>query len=249
MSEPHLIVVADAAALARAVAEHVVEAANEVLATRGRFDLALAGGSTPQAAYELLASAPLRDRVDWSKVRFFFGDERCVPPDDPQSNYKMAHDALLRPLSIDPERIFRMRGEDDPPSAARAYAALLVERLGNPPAVDLLMLGMGPDGHTASLFPGSDPFAADDALVRAPYVEKFATYRITLTPRAINAARKVAIAAAGGVKAEALRDVFEGPYDPVRRPIQVVRPTHGTLTWLVDRAAVTLLEAPLERRM
>jgi 6-phosphogluconolactonase len=262
-----LVVVAGEAELARALAEHVAEAAREAIAARGRFDLALAGGSTPKAAYELLAAAPLRDTVDWAKVRFFFGDERCVPPDDPQSNYKMARDALLAPLGIGAEpveaepveaelveaelveagRVFRMRGEDDPPGAARAYAAELVQRLGDPPAFDLLLLGMGPDGHTASLFPGSDPFAGDAALVRAPYVAKFAACRLTLTPRAIAAARKVAVAAAGAAKAEALRDALEGPYDPQRRPIQVVRRTDGTLTWLVDRAAAALLGAPASR--
>jgi 6-phosphogluconolactonase len=247
VSEPRLVIVPDEAALARAVAEHVIEAAHEALAARDRFDLALAGGSTPKAAYELLSAPPLRDSLDWSKVRFFFGDERCVPPDDPQSNYKMAHETLLAPLSIAPDAVFRMRGEDDPPKAARAYAELLVEQLGEPPVLDLVMLGMGPDGHTASLFPGSDPFTGDDALVRAPYVEKFTTYRISLTPRVINAARKVVIAAAGAAKAEAVRDVLEGPYEPVRRPIQVVRPTAGTLTWFVDRDAVTLLSSPAHR--
>ena len=248
MSERHLVVVADEPALARAVAEHVVETGREALRARARFDLALAGGSTPKAAYGLLAIPPLRDALDWSKVRFFFGDERCVPPEDPQSNYKMARDALLAPLSIAPERVFRMRGEDDPPGAARAYAALLLERLGSPPVLDLVMLGMGPDCHTASLFPGNDPCAEDEALARAPYVEKLATYRITLTPHAINAARHVAIAAAGSAKAEALRDVLEGPYDPLRRPIQVVRPTSGTLLWLVDREAVTLLKTTSVKR-
>ncbi|MGP6159371.1 MAG: 6-phosphogluconolactonase [Vulcanimicrobiaceae bacterium] len=247
MSESQFIVAADEAALAKAVAEHVVEVAHESLAARGRFDLALAGGSTPKAAYQLLAAAPLRERVDGAKVRFFFGDERCVPPDDAQSNYKMAHDALLGPLSIPPERIFRMHGEDDPPSAARSYARTLLEQLGSAPVLDLVMLGMGPDGHTASLFPGTDPLLDDEALVRAPYVEKFSTYRLSLTPRVINAARNVAIAAAGKAKAEALRDVLEGPHDPIRRPIQVVQPTSGTLTWLLDRAAVTLLKATVYR--
>jgi 6-phosphogluconolactonase len=247
MSEPRLVVVADEAALARAAAEHVVEAAHEALAARDRFDLALAGGSTPKAAYQLLAAPPLRESLDWSKVRFFFGDERCVPPGDPQSNYKMAYDALLAPLGIAPEHVFRMRGEDDPASAARAYAASLVEQLGSTPVLDLVMLGMGPDGHTASLFPGSDPFTDDETLVRAPYVQKFGTYRITLTPRAINAARSIAVAVAGTAKAEALRDVLEGPYDPLRRPVQVLRHGAGSLTWLVDRAAVTLLETPAQR--
>jgi 6-phosphogluconolactonase len=237
-----LVVVPDETVLGRTVAEHVVAVGGRAIAARGRFDLALAGGSTPKAAYALLAARPLRDALDWSKVRFFFGDERCVPPDDAQSNYRMALEALLAPLDIASERVFRMHGEDDPQHTARAYAGVLVDELGSTPAFDMLMLGMGPDGHTASLFPGTDPLVDDALLVRAPYVEKFRTYRITLTPRVINAARQVAIATAGPSKAEALERVLGGPYDPTALPIQIVRPTSGTLTWFVDRAAVAALD-------
>jgi 6-phosphogluconolactonase len=238
-----LVVVADEAALDRAVAEHFVAAAGQAIAARGSFAVALSGGTTPKAVYALLAVEPLRSAVDWANVRFFFGDERCVPPSDAESNFKSADDGLLQPLGVPARRIFRMRGEDEPAVAAREYATVLREELGPSPVFDLVMLGMGPDGHTASLFPGSDPFADDDALVRAPYVAKFATYRITLTPRVINAARDVAFATAGEVKAAALAAVLEGPRDPVGHPAQVVAPHDGTLTWYVDEAAAAQLQA------
>jgi len=235
-SDQHLIVVADDRALASALAGTVADSGTTAIRARGRFNLALAGGSTPKAAYALLAAPPMRDALDWTHVRFFFGDERCVPPSDDQSNYKMAREALLAPLGVEPGHIFRMRGEDEPQAAARDYAAILRRELGAQPVFDLVMLGMGPDGHTASLFPGSDPLIDDALLVKAPYVAKFQSHRITLTPRAINAAREVAIATAGPEKTAALTAVLEGPRDPVRFPIQIVRPA-GRLVWLVDRVA------------
>ena len=237
----NLNIVADAAALAQVVAACFVDAARTAVAVKGTCSIALAGGTTPRAAYTLLASPPLREELDWSKLRFFFGDERCVAPNDPQSNYKMAYDTLLGPLGIPPEQIFRMRGEDEPAKAARDYAANLRSELGSQPALDLMMLGMGPDGHTASLFPGSDPLEDDASLVRAPYVAKFSAYRLTVTPRVINNSRLVAIATAGPEKAAALATAIEGPRDPVRCPVQIVAPVHGRLIWLVDRAAASSL--------
>jgi 6-phosphogluconolactonase len=241
MAPGKMIVLADEAALARAVAANFVETAQAAISARGRFDVALSGGSTPRAMYALLAAPPLDGEVDWPAVRFFFGDERCVPPDDAESNYKTANDGLLAPLGIDATHVFRMRGEDDPAVAARAYAYLLRRELGPSPVFDLVLLGMGPDGHTASLFPGTDPLTDDEALVRAPWVTKFSTYRITLTPRVINAARHVAIAAGGAAKAAVLKEVREGPHDPTRHPIQIVAPKAGELTWFVDAAAASAL--------
>jgi len=202
--------------------------------------VALAGGSTPKAAYELLASTAHRGRVAWDAVRFFFSDERCVPPENPESNYGMANDTLLKPLGIDPKHVFRMLGEDVPAQAAAAYAQLLTNELGLEPVLDLVMLGMGPDGHTASLFPGSPPDAHDAELVEAPFVQKFGTYRITFTPRTINAAREVSIATHGAEKADALAHVLDGPFDPVTYPVQIVNPHSGRLVWFVDRAALGL---------
>lgn len=237
-----VVVVADAAALARTLADAFVDAGRDAIAARDRFNVALAGGSTPKDAYALLGLPPLRAALDWARVRFFFGDERCVPPDDDQSNYKMARQALFEPLGISSEHVFRMRGEDVPSAAARGYADIIKTELGPNPVFDLILLGMGPDGHTASLFPGSDPLEDDELLVRAPYVAKFATYRITLTPRVLCAARRVTIATAGPEKTAALSSVLEGPYDPVRFPVQIVNPTEGSLAWLVDRAAAAGLQ-------
>lgn len=236
-SRSGLVIVEDAAALVHALADRFVESARDAIAERARFDVSLSGGSTPKGAYEMLAAEPLRNSLEWSKVRFFFGDERCVPPGDDQSNYKMARTALLEPLAISDAQIFRIRAEDEPSAAARAYADVLKTELGPNPVFDLILLGMGPDGHTASLFPGSDPCEDDEALVRAPYVQKFAAYRITITPRVINAAREVVIATAGTEKAAALTKALEGPYDPVQCPVQIVRPADGCLSWIVDRLA------------
>jgi 6-phosphogluconolactonase len=247
LERSNLIVVPDAEALAERVARHTLDAGTNALARHGRFDVALAGGSTPKAAYELLASSRFRSELDWRRVRFFFGDERCVPPDDDQSNFKMARTALLDPLGIAPSAIFRMRGEDEPRAAAAAYADVLRAELerddAGAPIFDLVMLGMGPDGHTASLFPGTDPLEENELLVRAPYVAKFATFRLTLTPKTIDAAHEIAVATAGDTKTDALAAVMDGPFDPTLYPVQILRPRNGTLTWLVDEVAAAKLRA------
>jgi len=240
-TNPSLQILDDAPALAQRVAQHFADSARHAIDVRGAFNVALAGGSTPQAAYELLATGAFDD-LEWSKISFFFGDERCVPPTDDQSNFKMARNAFLLPRGIAAGQIFRMQGEIDPATAARTYADVLGAELGALPRFDLVMLGMGPDGHTASLFPGTDPLTDDELLVRAPYVAKFSTYRITLTPLVINGARRVAIATAGDEKAEALARVLSDTYDPVTYPIQIVRPVEGILNWFVDKAAAAKLQ-------
>ncbi|GAC1348849.1 MAG: 6-phosphogluconolactonase [Vulcanimicrobiaceae bacterium] len=244
---PDVEIVADDAALARRLASFVAAAATDAIAKSGRFDLALAGGSTPKAAYALLAKPPYATGIAWSRVRFFFGDERCVPPQDEQSNYHTAKAALFDPLQIPAGAVYRMRGEAEPVLAAREYAATLCRELapnaGGTPVLDLVMLGMGPDGHTASLFPGADPFGDDDLLVRAPYVEKLAAYRITVTPRVLNAARRVVVATAGAAKANALAGVLAGPVRPELYPISVLHATDGRLSWLIDEAAARDLAA------
>lgn len=238
-----LTIVTDDAALARALAGLVITEAKGAIEKRGSFALALAGGSTPKAAYALLAHEATA--VDWARVRFFFGDERCVPPHDEQSNYHTAHHALLGPLGIADAQVFRLRGEDAPARAAVSYADVLRRELSATqdgiPVLDLVLLGMGPDGHTASLFPGSNPLTDDAALVRAPYVEAFATYRLTLTPRVLNAGRVVAVATAGDAKADALHAVLDGFPDPTAYPIAILAPRSGDLRWLVDRAAAAKL--------
>ncbi len=242
----NLTVLESETALARALADLVVGEATAALAARGRFAIALAGGSTPKAAYTLLGREYVQ-ALDWTRVRFFFGDERCVAPTDEQSNYRTARETLLGPLSIVDAHVFRMHGEIDPAHAARAYADVLRHELPAAddavPILDLVLLGMGPDGHTASLFPGTDPHTDDAELVRAPYVATVASYRLTLTPRALNAGRIVAIATAGAAKAAALHAVFDGATDPTTHPIRVLAPRSGDLRWLVDRAAMADLEA------
>jgi 6-phosphogluconolactonase len=239
LNEPGIVVVEDEAALARTVATRVVERAREAIEARGTFYVALAGGSTPKASYTLIAQTE-RDAVDWNRVRFFFGDERCVPPDNDESNYKMAMTTMLGPLGIPADHIFRMHGEDDPAKAARDYAEVLlreVPAIDVVPAFDLTMLGMGPDGHTASLFPGSDPREDDAALVRAPYVAKFGTYRLTLTPLVLTSSRAIDVATAGPAKTDAFAAVARGNPDPVTYPIAVLASAGERLTWLVDRVA------------
>jgi 6-phosphogluconolactonase len=228
-------------ALAGALADAFVHEARAAIEQHGAFFVALAGGTTPKNAYRLLAQEPRRGQVDWNHVFVYFGDERCVPPQSDESNYKMAMDAFLRDVAIPPSHIHRMEGENEPAQSARDYAQLLIETMGDLPHFDLVLLGMGPDGHTASLFPGSDPSIDNDRLVRAPYVEKFQTYRITITPLVINNARRVIIATEGLPKAPALYAVREGPCDPSLYPIQIVAPRSGKLSWFVDRAAAAEL--------
>ncbi|HEY8298166.1 MAG TPA: 6-phosphogluconolactonase [Candidatus Baltobacteraceae bacterium] len=227
--------------LAAALADRFVNCAQTAITERGTFHVALAGGTTPKAAYALLAQEPRRTAVNWNDVFVFFGDERCVPPTDEASNYRMAMDTFLHAVNIPGHNVHRMRGEDEPAAAARAYSQLLREDLGEPPRFDLIMLGMGPDGHTASLFPGTDPLTDDAQLVRAPYVETAAMSRLTITPRVINAARDVAIAAEGQAKAAILAAVLRGVHDPTTYPIQIVAPLEGRLDWLVDAAAASAL--------
>lgn len=234
-------VLPDPAALANAAAERVAAALSNALNGRALAHVALAGGSTPRAVNALLAADPLRSTVDWSRVVFWFGDERCVPPDDDESNYKMNRQTLLEPLGIPDAQVRRMRGEDEPHAAADAYDALLLAQLGDLPQFDLIQLGMGPDGHTASLFPGTLETIDPERRCVANYVPKFERWRLTLTLRTINAAREVMITAGGAEKADALRAVLDGPEQPSLYPSQAVRPTDGALYWLVDAAAAATL--------
>jgi 6-phosphogluconolactonase len=231
----------DAQALAAAAARHTVEVLQSVLAQRERAHLVLAGGSTPRAMNALLSAPPYRTALDWQRVVFWFGDERCVPPDDPDSNYRMNRETLLEPLGIAAERVHRMHGEGDPGAAAADYAAVLQRELGPAPRLDLVLLGMGPDGHTASLFPGTVAGISHTDLCIAHYVPKLDRWRMTLTPTAINAAHHVAITAGGAEKAGALAAVLQGPRDVDAFPSQLIRPVRGELRWFVDAAAASML--------
>jgi 6-phosphogluconolactonase len=231
----------DPEALARATADHFLRIGCDAITERGNFRVALAGGNTPKAAYELLAREPRASEISWSEVFIYFGDERCVPPTDERSNFHMAQRAFLNAVPIPPANVHRMAGEIDPGIAANEYASLIRSDLREPPHFDLVMLGLGPDGHTASLFPGSPPDLDDASLVRAVYAESQGMWRITITPLVINSARNVLFGIEGNDKAEILAKVYEGPRDPAKYPAQVVRPKSGNLVWLVDEAAAGML--------
>jgi len=233
----------DATSLARAAAEHFVTLAAEAIAARGRFAVALSGGSTPYVTYTLVASDEFAARVDWPRVHVFWGDERCVPPDHPESNFRLAEEALLSRVPIPPDNVHRVRGELEPEVAAQAYAAELRTFFGAQwPRFDLVLLGMGDDGHTASLFPGSAALhetARSVVAVTAHYQDRPA-YRVTLTTPAINAAWRVLFLIAGVSKADIVQAVLEGPDG--RFPAQEICPTSGHLTWLMDAAAASKLK-------
>jgi 6-phosphogluconolactonase len=230
--------------LADAVAQHIVTSAAEAISSRGRFTLALAGGSTPRAAYSRLASLESRvashesrgATIDWRRVHILWGDERCVPPDDLRSNYRMAKEALLDRVPIPVDQIHRIRGEDDPEKAAVEYERDLRALLGSE-GLDLVLLGLGEDGHTASLFPGQSAVHETERWVVAVPAPDGAMWRITLTPAVLNSASNVTFVVSGPGKALRLKQVLEGPYTPDVLPAQVIRPAQGQLTWMVDEAA------------
>lgn len=230
----------DADAVAREAAERFAAAAGEAIAARGRFTVALAGGSTPERLYRLLAAEPFRSRVAWDSVHVFFGDERTVPPDDPQSNYQMARLAMLDTLPIPSAQIHRMEGERDPLAAATAYERAIRETFtlepGQIPRFDLILLGMGPDGHTASLFPHSVALGNYTDIVVPNYVAKLETWRLTLTYPVLNAAARVLFLVGGADKAAALREVLRGEPNAAEYPSQGVLPTNGIVTFLLDEA-------------
>jgi 6-phosphogluconolactonase len=220
---------------------------------KGRFSLALAGGSTPRPLYASLADDPsFRAEVPWGQTHFFWGDERPVPPDNPQSNYRMANEAMLSKVSVPGENIHRIRAENpEAPQVAGEYEETLRTffglKEGEFPRFDLVLLGMGTDGHTASLFPGTEGLRERKRLVFANWVDKFHAYRITMTLPVLNRAAFVLFLVSGEKKAETLRRVLEDgePEDPL--PAQLVRPTRGRLLWLVDQDAARLLESVQEQ--
>jgi len=244
----NLSVLPDADALARLAAKQFVELARESILARGRFMVALSGGSTPRRLFNCLAAAPFRDQVDWFRVEVFWGDERGVPPDHPDSNFHMAAAALLDRVPIQGRNIHRIPAERiDRPSAARDYQleiarAFEVDGAGQPPPFDLVLLGMGSDGHTASLFPGDAALREGRrwaVSVEAP--QRPPPSRITLTAPILNRAREIRVLVAGSDKAATLRAVLTGPHEPERTPIQLVRPENGRMIWLADEAAASLL--------
>ncbi|MDT5296334.1 MAG: 6-phosphogluconolactonase [Acidobacteriota bacterium] len=241
---PVVQVLDDPEAVATAAARRIVELAKESIEARGSFSLALSGGSTPHRVYELLAGEEFRDRVDWPNVHVFFGDERTVPPDHAESNYRMANEALLSRVPVPAENVHRIEGVGDAAANASKYESEMRGLYGDAewPRLDLVMLGMGDDGHTASLFPGTAALEETRAWVVANWVEKFDAWRITLSAPAIDAARNILFLVTGAGKSERLREVLKGERDPARLPSQLIEPRDGTLEWYVDRAAAAELE-------
>ena len=236
-----IVVLPDVNAVAREAADRITALAQQAIAARGRFTIALSGGSTPRALFVLLAGDAYRARIDWGRAIVFWSDERCVPPDHADSNYRMAYDTLLSKVPAPEGNVHRLRGEIDPEQAALAYEQTVRREVpagaGGVPVFDLILLGMGPDAHTASLFPGTPAVHERVRLVVANYVPRLNAHRLTFTPPLINAASRVTFMVAGADKAGALRAVLTGPPDVDAYPAQVVQPAQGQLTWLVDLAA------------
>jgi 6-phosphogluconolactonase len=245
MSEPKVTILDDPQSVYVHAAEEITHFSGEDICTHAEFTIALSGGSTPAAIYELLASR-FRLSVDWKEVQFWWGDERCVPPDDRQSNYAMANRTLLSHLELRPEQVHRMRGELVPAEAARAYEQELKSAFsladGEFPRFGLVMLGLGDNRHTLSLFPGHKAAIEETRrLVVADEVEATPGPRVTFTPPVANHAWRAMFVVTGKGKAEAVRDVIAGPRDPLKFPAQIIEPSDGELIWVLDKAAASLL--------
>jgi 6-phosphogluconolactonase len=240
--EAEIVVLADAGALALEAAERFTRLAQGAAASRGRFSVALSGGSTPGELYSILAKPPFRARVPWQQVHLFWGDERCVPPDEPGSNYRLAEERLISQVPIPPDNVHRVRGELEPRMAAQVYDRVLQDYFCGPKTrFDLVLLGLGNDGHTASLFPGSPLLGETERLAAATTAiyEDRPAQRVTLTLPAINTARDILFLVKGSDKAEIVRAVLEEARSHL--PARRVRPMAGQATWLLDAAAASLL--------
>jgi 6-phosphogluconolactonase len=258
-TQPNISIFETPERVALAAGERFVECSRDAVENRGVFSVALAGGNTPRRVYELLASVPFKDRVDWPRVHLFFGDERAVPADHPDSNYRMAYEALISKVPIPAANVHRIVGEGNAKENARTYEEQLQEffagreqtREPSWPRFDLIFLGMGEDGHTASLFPGSEALNEKSHWVVATRSERLGQERITLTLPVLNHAARVVFLVTGKEKAQRLREVLRPK--PVRGaqwevgseqdvvPAQMVQPVDGKLEWLVDRSAASLL--------
>ncbi|MGB9407711.1 MAG: 6-phosphogluconolactonase [Terracidiphilus sp.] len=239
----------DPAALARRAAQYFVEMAGEAVEAQGRARLAISGGSTPKAVFELLSdpAQPWRNRMPWDRLDLYWVDERCVPPGDPDSNYCMAREAMLDHVPLHPCQIHRIEGELEPEVAAARYESELRNSFrlegAESPSFDLVALGIGDDGHTASLFPHTEALHEMSRLVAANHVPQKDAWRITLTWPVINHSRSVFFLVAGAEKAAILQQVLTGPRDLERLPSQLIWPSSGILTFILDKAAASLLPA------
>jgi 6-phosphogluconolactonase len=238
MAEREIIICRDIAELSRQSAERFSQLVNQSVQGSGCFTVALSGGSTPKHLYSLLASPDYKERIPWNNVHLFWGDERCVPPDHPESNFGMVRESLLSKIKIPAENIHRMAGEREPQAAAAEYEKHLQEFFGLEsgalPRFDLILLGIGEDGHTASLFPGSDALDETERLVIAPFVEKLNSYRLTLTLPVLNSGAEVWFLVTGASKADAVKKVLRGSAD---LPAAKVQPVNGRLVWFITQDA------------
>jgi len=240
-------ILADGAAIAKRAAQEFIEAAVVAVREKGAFSVSLAGGSTPKALYSLLVTDPaLRSEVPWDKIQLFFGDERHVGPGHPDSNFRMATETMISRVPLTKDQVVRIKGEyQDTEEAAREYEQALQSyfrlKAGEYPRFDLLLAGMGNEGHTLSLFPGTKALHANTRIVVRNWVGKLYTERITLTAPAASNAARIVIMVTGADKALALKGVLEGPYEPEQLPVQLLQPKNGKLLWLVDAAAGSML--------
>lgn len=252
MSASELRILENGEELAREAADFVVWTGEQAITSAGTFRLALSGGSTPKALYALLAGTGLVKRLDWRRVAVFFGDERCVPPEHADSNFRMANETLIKPLNIPRDRIFRMHGEDEPDQAARRYEESLRKEFGTPapawPRFDLILLGLGDDGHTASLFPGTPALSEQKRLIVQNPAPQGAKQRLTFTAPLINQAQTVVFLVSGKSKAPALKAVLEDrTADSQRFPAKLIHPEKGRLIWFLDHAAAAELTVEQQR--
>ena len=238
------------AELSQAMAEYILESVEVSVAARGVARIAISGGNTPKQTFDVLAdpAQPYLKHMPWEKVELFWVDERCVPPDNKDSNYRMTREALLDKVPLPAGKVFRIEGELDPEEAAARYESAIRSKFrlegAELPTFDMVALGMGDDGHTASLFPHTEALHELGRIAVANHVPQMNTWRITLTWPVINQARDVVFLIQGGDKAEVLKEVLYGTYDPETRPSQLIRPKSGNLLFLLDSAAAASLPAP-----
>ena len=227
---------------AEATARFIILLSEDAVEARGRFVLSLSGGHTPELLYTLLSKPPFCDQMPWSKTFVFWGDERCLPAGDEQNNAHMAKTSLLNKVAIPPLNLYPVRTELPPQEAAMAYENSLKIFFGDaPPQFDLILLGLGENGHTASIFPGSDVIHDTTRLVKEVYVAEQNMYRITMTAKLINEAHNIIFLVAGSSKAQILDTILSAPYQPDKFPAQLIKPVTGQLYWFVDKAAANLL--------
>ncbi|GHO73707.1 6-phosphogluconolactonase [Ktedonobacter sp. SOSP1-85] len=244
MQNRHISVYSSLDTLSQAAARYVIQVAQEAIVSHGRFTFALSGGNTPKALYKLLAAEPYTSQIDWNLVDIFWSDERCVPPESEDSCYRLAMDTMLSKVPIPASQIHRMHAEEkDRDAASQAYTEEMRRVFGTSgtPAFDLILLGMGPEAHTASLFPHQPSLQERERLVMPVSVPKPPPARLTLTPPVLQAPRHVLFLVTGQDKAEAVKEVIEGARNPDEYPAQLVQPTQGDVTWLFDTAAASQL--------